>query len=143
MKILKGVPLLLLAALFIFAGCSAKAETPDTAPPSTTSTTSTSQPTVSSSPSQENASVTDQMSEQPSGQNTEEISYITAADAEAAALAHAGVTADDVRNLRSEFDYDNSNAEYDVDFYYNGYEYDYDINAVTGSIISFDKDPDN
>ena len=60
---------------------------------------------------------------------------ITPEEAEAIAFAHAGVNAEDVQRLRIEFDYDDGRPEYEVDFICNGWEYDYEILAVTGEIL--------
>lgn len=59
------------------------------------------------------------------------------------ALAHAGLTADQVSRLRVEFDYDDGIPEYEVDFDYDGFEYDYEIHAESGKILSWDKDRDD
>lgn len=59
------------------------------------------------------------------------------------ALKDAGLTRDQVKLLRSEFDYDNGRPEYEVDFHHGGYEYDYEIHAKTGEILSRDKDPED
>ena len=64
-------------------------------------------------------------------------------DAEKIALEHAGFTADQVQRLRTELDYDRGRAEYEVDFHVDRWEYDYEIDAETGKIISFDKDYDD
>lgn len=59
------------------------------------------------------------------------------------ALKHAGLSAEAVRGLRVEFDYDDGRPEYDVEFHQGGYEYDYEIHAETGNILSWDKDRDD
>lgn len=56
------------------------------------------------------------------------------------ALQDAGFTRDQVERLRTELDYDAGKGEYEVDFNQGGYEYDYEIDAESGKIISFDKD---
>lgn len=65
---------------------------------------------------------------------------ISKEEATAIALADAGFTADQVTRLRTEFGYDDRRPEYEVDFHQGGFEYDYEINAETGEIISRDKD---
>lgn len=60
---------------------------------------------------------------------------ISPEEAEAIAFAHAGVNAGDVRQVRVEYDYDDRRPEYDIDFICNGWEYDYEIHAVTGEIL--------
>ena len=59
------------------------------------------------------------------------------------ALKHAGLSVNDVTRLRVEFDYDGGRPEYEVDFRHDGYEYDYEIHAETGRIITWDKDRDD
>lgn len=66
--------------------------------------------------------------------------YITRDSAEAAALAHAGFSAADVSRLKSEFDIDDGQAVYEIEFYKDGREYEYTINATDGSVIEYDID---
>lgn len=65
---------------------------------------------------------------------------LTREEAIAIALTDAGFTEDQVTRLRTEFDYDDGRPEYEVDFRYGGFEYDYEIHAETGAILSKDKD---
>lgn len=67
---------------------------------------------------------------------------LTEAEAKAAALKHAGVKEKDVTGLRVKYEVDDGVAQYDVDFRYGDYEYDYEIHAKTGKVISYDKDYD-
>lgn len=66
--------------------------------------------------------------------------YITAERAKEIALAHAGVAAADASFIKAELDWDDGRAEYEVEFYSKNTEYDYDIDALTGDIRSFDYD---
>ena len=59
------------------------------------------------------------------------------------ALADAGLTADGVTELKSELDLDDATIHYDVDFKANGMEYDYDIDAMTGAIITAHSEVDD
>lgn len=72
-----------------------------------------------------------------SGEGSEQI---TVDEAKAIALEHAGFAADQVVFTKSELDYDNGTAEYEIEFKANGLEYEYKINASTGKIIEFDTD---
>lgn len=54
------------------------------------------------------------------------------------AYQHAGVKAEEVQFHRVEIDIDDGVQEYDVNFYTQGKEYDYDIAVDTGEIRSFD-----
>jgi len=62
------------------------------------------------------------------------------AEAEAAALKHAGFTAEQVKGLRSELDIDPGLAHYEVEFRVGQWEYEYDIHAETGNVLSYEKD---
>ena len=59
------------------------------------------------------------------------------------ALDHAGLKEADVKHLFVELDYDDGVLRYEVDFRQGQYEYDYDIDAKTGQILSYDKDIDD
>jgi len=66
---------------------------------------------------------------------------ISKEEAKNAALAHAGVSADQVTFVKAGLDWDDGRQHYDVEFYTADYtEYDYDIDAYTGAVLSFDKD---
>ena len=56
------------------------------------------------------------------------------------ALAHAGLSADQVTFVQANMDFDDGIKKYDIEFYCNGQEYDYEINASNGQIIQFDYD---
>ncbi|MCM1267215.1 MAG: PepSY domain-containing protein [Bacteroidales bacterium] len=66
--------------------------------------------------------------------------YIDADSAVAAALAHAGFSDTDVRITKQEFDYDDGRAEYEIEFYKDGREYEYTIDAADGSVLEYDID---
>ena len=66
--------------------------------------------------------------------------YIGKARAKEIALDHAGLTYSDVSFVRVELDWDDGRPEYEVEFYAGGKEYDYDIDARTGDIRSYDFD---
>lgn len=68
---------------------------------------------------------------------------ITADEAKNIALAHAKLAQKDVTFVKAELETDNNRLIYDVDFYSGNVEYDYDIDAVTGEIISSDLDIEN
>ena len=66
---------------------------------------------------------------------------VTEEQAREAALSHAGLTADQVTFVRSKLDRDDGRLMYDVEFYTSDYkEYDYEIDAATGEILSYDYD---
>ena len=56
------------------------------------------------------------------------------------ALAHAGLSADQVTFVQASMDFDYGIQKYDIEFYCNGKEYDYEINASNGQIIQYDYD---
>ena len=66
--------------------------------------------------------------------------YIGKDRAREIALDHAGLQSSQVTFIRTELDWDDGRAEYEVEFYTGGKEYDYDIDALTGDIRSYDYD---
>ena len=67
---------------------------------------------------------------------------ITANDAKEAALKHAGLSESQVTDIEIDLDRDNGKLIYEVDFNSGGIEYDYDIDAETGEVISANKSKD-
>ena len=72
----------------------------------------------------------------------------TAADigkdkAKSVALAHAGLTESQVTGLRVEKDEDDGRMEYEIEFRSGGMEYEYTIDAATGSVLEHEKDRDD
>ena len=65
---------------------------------------------------------------------------ITEDQAKAIALEHAGLTEADISRLQVRKDFDDGRQEYEVEFHVDRMEYEYEIDAVTGKILSFDKD---
>jgi len=65
---------------------------------------------------------------------------ITPQEAEAIALEHAGVTADEAVGLHTVMEIDNGRQEYDVEFRSGHLEYEYEIDAASGTILSYSKD---
>ena len=70
----------------------------------------------------------------------QQANYIGDQAAQEAALAHAGVNAQNVSFVRTKLDFDNGRWEYEVEFYDQGTEYDYSIDAVTGEVLAYDYD---
>ena len=65
---------------------------------------------------------------------------LTKEEARQIALNHAGLTESQVTRLKTELDYDNGVPEYDVEFHFDGWEYDYEIDAQTGEILEWNKE---
>lgn len=72
--------------------------------------------------------------------STEPERVLTKEEAQAIALAHAGFTAEQVRFLRTEQELRDRTPHYDVEFKEGRWEYEYEIHAETGAILSFEKD---
>lgn len=58
------------------------------------------------------------------------------------ALAHAKLKKSQVREFECKLDTEKGVKVYEVDFEYKGYEYEYDINAVSGKIVHYEKSRD-
>ena len=67
-------------------------------------------------------------------------SYIGEDKAMAIALEHSKYTQQDLLFSYVKLDYDDGIWSYDVEFYAENKEYDYEIDAITGTILSFDFD---
>ena len=65
---------------------------------------------------------------------------ISLQEAKQIALDNAGLKESDVIFVRTELELDDGYWKYEVEFYNDNKEYDYDIDATTGQIISFDQD---
>jgi len=73
--------------------------------------------------------------------NAGESKTISVEEAKAIALAHAGLTADQVSFVKSGLDWDDGRETYDLEFYTSDHwEFDYDIDPYTGEVLSFDQD---
>ena len=66
--------------------------------------------------------------------------YISKDEAVALALAHAQLSADDIKGLRVKLERDDGKVQYEIEFYSASTEYDYDIDATSGAILNFDRD---
>ena len=66
--------------------------------------------------------------------------YIGEARAREIALDHAGVSASKAVFLHADLDYDDGRRGYEVEFYSGSTEYDYEIDAASGDILSYDFD---
>jgi uncharacterized membrane protein YkoI len=58
-------------------------------------------------------------------------------------LAHAGLKAEDLRGYQIELDKDDGVEHYEIEFRAGKYEFEYDVNAKTGSIMQWDKEIDD
>ena len=65
---------------------------------------------------------------------------ISPEDAQRIALEHAGVAETDAVGIHTVLDIDNGRQEYDVEFRVGHLEYEYEIDALTGTILSTDMD---
>ena len=86
-----------------------------------------------------------------SSENTNNIPYstnqnlptqntISSDEAKQIALQHANLSDNQVTFIKVSQDYDDGINKYEIEFYYNNTEYDYEINAYSGEILKFDYD---
>lgn len=69
--------------------------------------------------------------------------YIGEQKAKSAALSHAGVSADNIREYECELDRDDGIVVYEIEFKSGNYEYSYEINATDGKVLKYEKDFDD
>lgn len=74
--------------------------------------------------------------------STDKKKDIGAEPAKKIALKHAGVSEKQVSALRVKREYDDGTACYEIEFIYNGAEYEYQIKASDGTVLEFDIDRD-
>ena len=86
----------------------------------------------------ENAAATATVSQPTATESTP--APLTKEQAEAIALKHAGFTADQVSRLHTEYEVDDGVPRFEVRFRQDRWEYDYEIHAETGTILSCDRD---
>lgn len=67
-------------------------------------------------------------------------SLLTPEDAQQIALEHAKLSAEDVIGIHTVIEIDNGRQEYEVSFRSGHLEYEYEIDAATGEILSVDTD---
>lgn len=77
----------------------------------------------------------------PSATGSGSSAYIGEEEAKRAALAHAGLAADQISLIRAKLEFDDGRWVYDVEFFTPSHEeYDYEIDAYTGTVLSYDFD---
>lgn len=79
----------------------------------------------------------------PSGTGETDSQYIGREAAQQTALTHAGFDADSVYIAHVHLEYDDDCWQYDVKFYKDEIEYDYDIDAITGAVLSCHHDAEH
>lgn len=136
MKAKKIICILAVSAMtFAISACGSKTPGESKNPEGTAPKTSAGQNTGNTS-SEDAGSTSEGSAGQTSGKITEE-------KAKEIALKSAGLEEGAVTSLHIKLDMDDGAEEYEVNFYANGKEYDYDIDAATGKIRSSDIDIDD
>ena len=69
--------------------------------------------------------------------------YIGMDAAKEIALSHAGLSAADVRFEDAELDWERGKAVYELDFRSGRYEFEYEIDALSGEVLNFEKEIDD
>lgn len=69
--------------------------------------------------------------------------YIGVEQAKAIAVGKAGLSVSDVTFKKAKLDIDDGVAVYEIEFFYNGMEYECEIHAVSGEILEFDSERDD
>lgn len=74
------------------------------------------------------------------GNTSGSTNYIGDDAALSAALTHAGLSSSDISGQKVEFDFDDGYAIYEIEFRSGRYEYEYEIDAVSGQVIKSEMD---
>lgn len=75
--------------------------------------------------------------------NASDKAYIGEMKARKIALAHAGISESSITVYTMDMDVENGVMVYEIEFVYEGYEYEYDIDAQTGEIVKNKKEIDD
>ena len=76
----------------------------------------------------------------PSSTSSSSSGYISVERAKEIALQHAGLSSSGVNFVKAEFDHDDGRAEYEIEFNHNFREYEYTIDAASGTILEAERD---
>ena len=76
----------------------------------------------------------------PSSTSTSSSGYIGVERAKEIALQHAGLSSSGVNFDKAEFDHDDGRTEYEIEFHHNFREYEYTIDAASGTILEAERD---
>lgn len=123
--------------IFFAAGCNGN----------TVANTSTNTSAASSSNSDDDTPDVSKTAQSQTEKNTQastsNSTQISTDEAKKIALENAGVQESDAVYVNAKLDYDDGKAVYDVEFYSGSTEYDYEIDASTGAVLSYDHDIEN
>ena len=76
----------------------------------------------------------------PSSTSSSSSGYISVERAKEIALQHAGLSSSDVNFVKAELDEDDGRFEYEIEFHHNFREYEYTIDAASGTILEAERD---
>lgn len=77
---------------------------------------------------------------EPAPASTQSSQPLTKEDALRIALDYLGVAEDQVQRVRTEYEIDDGIPQFDVEFHEGDWEYEFEISAEDGRILSYDKD---
>ena len=77
--------------------------------------------------------------------NTDTVSsgQLSESEVRSIVLKHANVSSAEVTDWDCELDTDDGVTIFEIEFKAGGYEYDYEVNAMTGSILQYDRELDD
>ena len=127
------IPGILLASLMFATACTSSPATPQQSPAAADT----------GSAAQTEAATTQSASAPAATNPASSGAAITGEEAQQIALQHAGVASEEVTFIHAHPDYDDGRNVYEVEFYKGNEEFDYEIDANTGDILSFDYDVEN
>lgn len=65
---------------------------------------------------------------------------VTQAQAKAIALGHARIQEDNIQNFEIEIDAKSTQVVYEIQFHSGAYEYEYEVDALSGTIVKFERE---
>lgn len=141
-KLLALIASMTLVAALGLAGCGGSQPAPSASSAPESSAASSAAAEESSSAAAEESASSSAAAPAPAATQSSD-AYIGEDAAMEAALKHAGVDQANATELKAELDTDDATVHYDVEFKSAGMEYDYDIDATTGEVLTFDSEADD
>ncbi|MDD5986465.1 MAG: PepSY domain-containing protein [Eubacteriales bacterium] len=101
------------------------------------------QQNLSSEAAQTSGSSTEQAASGRTQATTEDVTRIGIDKAKQIAVSHAGIALSEAAFQKAKLEKDNGRTEYEIEFYHEGIEYDYTVDAASGKILEYDIDRDD
>ncbi len=133
--------LTLLTLVTVFVGCNTRGNDTATTPAATEAQVTTQAETAAQATTAPATTAATEKATKAVKTSAEKEKSVTLEKAREIAVKDAGIKNAEVSFTKAKLDTDDGVKVYEIEFTYNGNEYEYDINAKTGAIIEKNKEP--